>query len=202
MLIDLSKLPVREIYGWLTSAIAPRPIAWVSTVSPEGRTNLAPFSFFQGITSNPPLLMFVPVDNRDGQPKDTLRNLRQVPEFVVNAVSYALAERMTATAATLPYGESEFEKFGIAAAPSAGIRPPRVAESPLSFECTVHQILDIGQGAAAAHVVLGRIHHIHVSDSVLGPDGKIDPAKIDLVGKLGGELYCRTTERFTLARPK
>jgi len=202
MLLDFSKLPPREVYGWMTSFIAPRPIAWVSTISAEGRTNLAPFSFFQGVTSNPPTLMFVPVNDRNGQPKDTVRNLQQVPEFVVNVVPYALAEPMNATAATLPYGESEFEKCGIASTPSLHVRPPRVAAAPVAFECTLHQIVKIGEGPLAAHVVFGRIHLVHVSDAVLGADGRVDPAKIDLIGRLSGEWYCRTTERFALKRPK
>jgi flavin reductase (DIM6/NTAB) family NADH-FMN oxidoreductase RutF len=201
MQLDFSKLPPRVVYGWMTSVIAPRPIAWVSTIAADGRTNLAPFSFFQGVTSNPPTLMFVPVNNRDGQPKDTVRNLQQVPEFVVNVVPYALAGPMNATAATLPYGESEAEKFGIAMTPSVKVRPPRVAAAPVAFECTLHQIVDIGEGPLAAHVVFGRIHLVHVSDAVLGADGRIDPAKLDLIGRMGGELYCRTTERFAFKRP-
>src|ERR1700684_4238257 len=108
MLLDFETLPTSNAYRWMTSPILPRPIAWVSTISPEGRTNLAPFSFFQGVTSNPPTLMFVPVNTRDGSKKDTLLNIEQVPEFVVNIVNYALAEKMNATAALLPYGESEF----------------------------------------------------------------------------------------------
>jgi flavin reductase (DIM6/NTAB) family NADH-FMN oxidoreductase RutF len=201
MLLDFTKLPPRVVYGWMTSVIAPRPIAWVSTISADGRTNLAPFSFFQGVTSNPPTLLFVPVNNRDGQPKDTVRNLQQVPEFVVNVVPYALAEPMNASAATLPYGESEFEKFNIATAPSVKVRPPRVAAAPVAFECTLHQIVDIGEGPLAAHVVFGRIHLVHVSDAVLGADGRIDAGKLDLIGRLGGDWYCRTTERFAIKRP-
>jgi flavin reductase (DIM6/NTAB) family NADH-FMN oxidoreductase RutF len=201
MTIDFAKLPFREIYGWMTSTIAPRPIAWASTISAAGRTNLAPFSFFQGITSNPPTLMFVPVNNRDGQPKDTVRNILQVPEFVINLVSYALAEPMNATAATLPYGESEADKFGIAMTPSTKVRPPRVAVAPVAFECTLDRIVNIGEGPLAANVVFGRIQLVHVSDEVLGPDGRIDPAKLDLIGRLSGDWYCRTTERFTVKRP-
>jgi flavin reductase (DIM6/NTAB) family NADH-FMN oxidoreductase RutF len=108
---------------------------------------------------------------------------------------------MNACAATLPYGESEFEKFNITAAPSTKVRPPRVAAAPVAFECTLHQIVDIGDGPLAAHVVFGRIHLVHVSDAVLGPDGRINPAKLDLIGRLNGDWYCRTTERFAIRRP-
>jgi len=201
MLLDFSSLPAREVYGWMTSAIAPRPIAWVSTIAADGRTNLAPFSFFQGVTSNPPTLMFVPVNNRAGEPKDTVRNIRQVPEFVVHVVPFSLAEPMNASAATLPYGESEIEKFAIATVPSTKVRPPRVAAAPVAFECTLHQIVEIGQGPLAAHVVFGRIHLVHVSDDVLGADGRIDAGKLDLIGRLSGDWYCRTTERFLVKRP-
>ena len=142
------------------------------------------------------------IKNRVRQPKDTVRNIEQVPEFVVNVVPYALAEPMNASAATLPYGESEFEKCGIASTPSVRVRPPRVAAAPVAFECTLHQIVNIGEGPLAAHVVFGRIHLVHVSDAVLGADGRVDPAKIDLIGRLSGEWYCRTTERFALKRPK
>jgi flavin reductase (DIM6/NTAB) family NADH-FMN oxidoreductase RutF len=180
----------------------PRPIAWASTISADGRTNLAPFSFFQGITSNPATLMFVPVNNRDGQPKDTVRNILEVPEFVINVVSFAQAEPMNATAATLPYGESEADRFGIAMTPSTKVRPPRVAAAPVAFECVLDRIVDVGEGPLAAHVIFGRIQLVHVSDAVLGPDGRIDPAKLDLIGRMSGDFYCRTTERFSVKRPE
>jgi len=124
-----------------------------------------------------------------------------VPEFVVSLVSFALAEQMNATSALLPYGESEFEKFGIAAAPSERVRPPRVAAAPVAFECVRHSIVPIGEGPLAANVVFGRIVLAHVSDAVLGADGRPDPAKLDLVGRLDGEIFSRTTERFALKRP-
>jgi flavin reductase (DIM6/NTAB) family NADH-FMN oxidoreductase RutF len=201
MRLDFSQLPTPEVYSWMISTILPRPIAWVSTLSAGGRTNLAPFSFFQGITSNPPTLMFVPVNRRDGAKKDTLRNIEQVPEFVVNLVSFALAEQMNATAALLPYGESEFEQFSVESAASERVRPPRVAAAPVAFECTLHSVVPIGEGPLAANVVFGRILVAHVHDAVLGDDGRPDAGKLDLIGRLGGESYARTTERFALKRP-
>jgi flavin reductase (DIM6/NTAB) family NADH-FMN oxidoreductase RutF len=201
MRLDFSTLSQRDAYAWMIGTIIPRPIAWVSTISSEGRTNLAPFSFFQGITAKPPVVMFVPVNSRDGQKKDTVRNIEQVPEFVVNIVPFGLAEKMNHSSAALPYGESEFEKFGIAAAPSERVRPPRVADAPVAFECALHSIVKIGEGPGAANVVFGRILVAHVNDGVLGPDGMPDPAKLDLIGRMGGELYCRTTQRFTVKRP-
>ncbi len=201
MLLDFTQLRPRDAYGWMVATIMPRPIAWVSTLSADGKTNLAPYSFFQGVTANPPMLMFVPVNTRDGTKKDTVRNLEAVPEFVVNLVSFALAEKMNATSAMLPYGESEFEQFAIAAAPSERVRPPRVAEAPVAFECTLERIIQIGEGPLAANVVFGRIELAHVRDDVLGADGKPDAGKLDLIGRLGGNGYARTTERFELARP-
>lgn len=202
MILDFEKLPPRDGYAWLTQAVAPRPIAWVSTVSVDGKPNLAPFSFFQGICSNPPTLMFVPTNNRDGGKKDTLRNIEAVPEFVVNLVPFALAEPMNATAAPLPYGASEFDHAQVATAPATKVRPPRVAASPVSIECTLDRIVTIGSGVGAGNVVFGRIVAMHVADHVLAVDGKaIDPTKLDLIARLGGDYYMRTGELFTIARP-
>jgi flavin reductase (DIM6/NTAB) family NADH-FMN oxidoreductase RutF len=201
MLLDFSTLSLRDAYAWMTATIMPRPIAWVSTISADGKTNLAPFSYFQGVTANPPTLLFVPVNDRHGNPKDTVRNIREVPEFVVNVVPFSLAEPMNACAANLPRGESEFTAFGIAQAPSDRVRPPRVAASPVAYECVLHTILPVGEGPLAAQVVFGRILAAHVDDAVLGPDGRPDPAKLDLVGRLGGEAYTRTREVFSLKRP-
>jgi flavin reductase (DIM6/NTAB) family NADH-FMN oxidoreductase RutF len=201
MLLDFARLPVRDAYQWMTSTILPRPIAWVSTISPDGKTNLAPFSFFQGITANPPTVMFVPVNNREGQKKDTVRNIELVPEFVVNLVPRELAEEMNNTASLLPYGESEFARFGIASAPSVKVRPPRVAQAPVAFECVLHQIVNIGTGSLAANVVFGRILLAHVRDEVIGADGFPDAGKLDLVGRLGREDYATTRDTFSIKRP-
>jgi flavin reductase (DIM6/NTAB) family NADH-FMN oxidoreductase RutF len=201
MRLDFTSLSARDAYTWMITTILPRPIAWVSTISAEGKVNLAPFSFFQGVCANPPTLMFVPVNTRDGAKKDTVRNLEQVPEFVVNLVPFALAEKMNATAALLPYGESEFDAFDIAAAASERVRPPRVAAAPVAFECTLDRFVPIGEGPLAAHVTFGRIVVAHVNDAVLDAKGRPDPEKLDLIGRLGGELYTRTTERFAIKRP-
>lgn len=201
MLLDFTSLRPRDAYVWMISTILPRPIAWVSTISLEGKTNLAPFSFFQGVSANPPTLMFVPVNDRAGNKKDTVRNIEQVPEFVVNLVPFALAGQMNNSSARLPYGESEFERFGIAPAPSVCVRPPRVEAAPVAFECTLDRIVLIGEGPLAANVVFGRIQRAHISDGLIGPDGIPDAARLDLIGRLGGDSYTRTTERFDLERP-
>jgi flavin reductase (DIM6/NTAB) family NADH-FMN oxidoreductase RutF len=201
MRLDLATLSPREAYQWMIGTILPRPIAWVSTISPDGKTNLAPFSFFQGVTSSPPTLMFVPVNNRAGEKKDTLRNIELVPEFVVNLVSRAQAEAMNQTSALLPYGESEFEAFGVASVSSELVRPPRVAGVPIAFECRLHQIVPIGEGPLAANVVFGRILLMHARDDILGSDGRPDSRKLDLIGRMGGEDYATTRDNFSLPRP-
>ncbi len=201
MILDFEKLTPRESYPWMINAINPRPIAWVSTISAAGRTNLAPFSFFQGVCANPPTLLFTGANDRTGKKKDSVINVEQVPEFVVNIVSYALREPMNATSAPLPYGESEFEKFHIATAPSLRVRPPRVAASPVAFECRLDRIVRIGEGPLGGNVVFGTILCAHVSEAVLGTDGRIDPHKLDTIGRMGGDFYTRTTELFTIHRP-
>lgn len=202
MTLDFEALPPRVAYSWMIHAITPRPIAWVSTVSGQGSTNLAPFSFFQGVCSNPPSLLFIPTNNRNGTPKDTLRNLGEVPEFVVNVVPYELRDAMNATSAALPHGESEFAAAGLAASPSTKVRPPRVANSPVAFECRLDRIVHVGEGAGAGNIVIGRIVAAHVSESVLTPEGLLDPRKLDLIGRMGGDLYTRAAaELFAMERP-
>ena len=202
MRIDFSALPGREIYQWMVHTILPRPIAWVSTISADGRTNLAPFSFFQGVSSAPPALMFVPVNSRDGVKKDTVRNIEAVPEFVVNLVSFALSEKMNQTSASLPHGESEFSAFDVASVPSEYVKPPRVADAPVSFECRLHQIVRLSDGPGASNIIFGLIAAMHVRDDVLGQDGMPDSDKLDLVGRMGGAQYTRTRDAFSLERPK
>jgi len=201
MRIDPAKISLAELYGWMISTIAPRPIAWVSSISGAGLTNLAPFSFFQGVTANPPTLLFSVVNDRHGDKKDTIRNIEAVPEFVVDVVSYELREQMNRSSALLPYGESEFEFSGVTAAASELVRPPRVAEAPVSFECKLQQIVRVGEGPLAGNVVFGTILLMHVKDDVLDADGRIDPAKLDAIARMGGECYTRTTDRFSLKRP-
>ena len=201
MRIDPAKISLSELYGWMISTIAPRPIAWVSSISGAGLTNLAPFSFFQGVTANPPTLLFSVVNDRHGEKKDTIRNIEAVPEFVVNLVSYDLREQMNRSSALLPYGESEFEFAGVTAAASELVRPPRVGEAPVSFECKLQQIVRVGEGPLAGNVVFGTILLMHMKDDLLDSDGRLDPAKLDAIARMGGECYTRTTDRFSLKRP-
>jgi flavin reductase (DIM6/NTAB) family NADH-FMN oxidoreductase RutF len=195
-------LPWTTVYKLMLGSILPRPIGWISTVDGEGRPNLAPFSFYAPVCADPPHLLFCPgVREADLQEKDTLRNIRQTGEFVVNIVTEPLAQAMNISSTDFPPRINEFEEAGLTASPSVAVRPPRVGESPIHFECRVSQILDLGHGPGAGSVVLGRIVHLHVSDQVLAEGDKVDIAKLRPVGRLMGSAYCRVTDLFYLHRP-
>jgi flavin reductase (DIM6/NTAB) family NADH-FMN oxidoreductase RutF len=208
MIVSPSDLSHSELYGMLLNSVAPRPIAWVSTVSPSGQPNLAPFSFFNVVCVNPPLLAFAPGLRRPKQPeanhgeaKDTLRNIRETKEFVVNIVTYDLAEAMNLTSGEYDSSVNEFELAKLTPEPSKIVRPPRVAESPVSFECKLHQILDFSTAPTSGSLVMGQIVSIHIGDAYL-KDGRLDRNSLDLIGRMGGIQYARTTQRFEMVRPK
>jgi flavin reductase (DIM6/NTAB) family NADH-FMN oxidoreductase RutF len=196
-------LPWQSIYKLMTGAIVPRPIGWISTVDADGIPNLAPYSFFNAVCSNPPTLLFCPaIRAKDHQRKDTLKNVIATGEFVVNIVTEALAEAMNLTSGEYAADVNEFEVAGLTAAPSAAVKPPRVAESPIHFECKLDQIVTIGETPGGASIVIGRIVHIHVADEVLIPPDKIDVRKLQAVGRLAGTTYSRTNDFFDLRRPE
>ena len=202
MNVRVDALSAREMYRILLCAVAPRPIAWVSTVSQDGRANLAPFSFFNVVSSQPPILGFSPGPRtlpQGFETKGTLVNIRETGEFVVNIVPYELAEAMNLTSGDYEYGVSEFEVAGLAQRASEMVRPAQVAASPVSFECKLERILDFGE-PPNGRFVLGKIVCVHMEESVFR-DGKIDGDALDLIGRMGGLQYSRTTERFELARP-
>ena len=208
MHVITAELSHREFYNILISAVAPRPIAWVSTVSAAGQLNLAPFSFFNCVSAEPPLLAFAPAlrEPQDashalGEPKDTLRNIRETKEFVINVVTYDLLEPMNLTSGEYPRGVNEFEVAKLTPVPSQRVRPPRVGESPVSFECKLYQILDFSTAPTGGSLVIGEIVSIHIADAHL-KDGRIDRNSLDLIGRMGGLQYTRTRERFELRRPK
>lgn len=202
MLVDPSKTNPVQMYHHMIGSIVPRPIAWVSTISPEGAPNLAPFSFFTGISVAPPTMCFSPLNKRDGSKKDTLLNLESTPEFVINVVPDRLGDAMNESAADLDYGESEFERAGMTPAPSQRVRPPSVAESPIHFECKIYDILEIGSGPMAAHLVIGEVVLMVIEDSVLDDRGRISAEKLGLIGRMGGNAYARTTDLFDIERPQ
>jgi len=189
------------MYRIMISVITPRPIAWVSTLSPHGIPNLAPFSFFNGVAANPPTVVFSCVNRRDGSKKDTVLNIEQTPEFVVNVVSFDQAGPMNRCSEEFPYEVNEFEKCGLTGLASEKVQPPRVKEAKVHLECVLHQMVHVGTGPLAANLVIGRIVLMHVADCVLGTDGLPDPQKLDAIGRMGGEGYTRTTELFELPRP-
>jgi len=200
MQFEPEKEKIRDIYQLMVQLITPRPIAWVSTISKTGITNLAPYSFFNGVGANPPSLLFCPVNTRDGSRKDSLRNVLDTTEFVVNVVSAADAETMNMTSANYDSEVSEIDALNIETVPSEFVKPPRVASSLAQFECRLLKHIELAKGPAGANVVIGEIVMIHVNDSAI-EDGVVDAAKLDNVGRLGGRDYAKTTDRFTMANP-
>ncbi|QEG23197.1 flavin reductase family protein [Mariniblastus fucicola] len=200
MQFDPTDMGIRDIYTLMVQLITPRPIAWVSSVSKDGVTNLAPYSFFNGIGANPPSVLFCPVNRRDGSQKDSLLNVLDTKEFVVNVVSFSDAELMNKTSADYGSEVSEFEALDIETLSSEKVAPLRVASSLAQFECRLLKHLELASGPAGANVVIGEIVMLHVDDSII-EDGVVDPAKLDTVGRLGGKAYSRTTDRFELERP-
>jgi flavin reductase (DIM6/NTAB) family NADH-FMN oxidoreductase RutF len=204
-----SQLAYNDLYSIMLSSVAPRPIAWVSTLSASGQANLAPFSFFNAVSANPPLLVFAPgmrspkksEPEPAWQSKDTLRNIRETKEFVINVVTYDLAEAMNQTSGEYHASLDEFELAKIASAPSQVVKPRRVAESPVAFECTLYQILDFNPGPQGSSLVIGEIVSIHINEQYL-KEGRLDRNSLDLIGRMGGMQYTRTTQRFEMVRPK
>ena len=198
MKIDPELESPKLVYSTMVRAINPRPIAWISTVSANGVPNLAPFSYFNGVCSKPATLLFSIVNKPDGSAKDTLRNIESNGQFVVNVVPYKLAEPMATTSSEFAYETSEFDAAGLLPEPAERVLPPRVAASPVCFECQSTQLIPIGEGPSGSTVVFGRILLIQINDRVLDEAGKIDPQKLDTIGRLGGRSYCRTTDRFEM----
>lgn len=197
-----SDLDYRDRYKLMTGAVAPRPIAWVSSISPEGVLNLAPFSFFTAVCPEPPLVVFCPnIRSQNALPKDTLRNIEATGEFVINIVSEPLTEAMNITSTELPPDVNEFELTGLTPASSVLVKPPRLAESPINLECKLYQIVKIGDQLGQGSMVIGEIVYFHVADRAYIPDYKIDTAQVQPVARLGGIQYARTTDLFDLARP-
>ncbi len=201
MELNPDEIPSTTRYKLLTGAIVPRPIGWISTINAAGQPNLAPFSYFNVISSTPPTLIFGPgFRGADGQPKDTLRNVEATGEFVANIVTEDLAEAMNLTATELPAEVDEFELAGLTKAPATVVRPPRVAESPIHFECRVTHVLTLGDEPKSGRAVIGRIVHIHVAEEVLLGTDKIDLEKLKPIGRLAGPGYCRVTDLISMPR--
>lgn len=200
---DLGALPPREIYQLLTHVVMPRPIAFVTSLSPDGVGNLAPFSFFNMGGLKPPSLVFCPVNNREGFVKDTVRNIESTGEYVVNVVTRDMAERMNQCSWSYPSQVDEMKEVGFTPLPSMKVKPPRVAESPVQIECRLHRIIRHGEGPLASNYIIGEALHVHVDEAVIS-EGRPDPAKLNLIGRLGGDDYNHVTpdSLFALPRPE
>lgn len=200
--LDAAASPWVEVYRRLVEVVVPRPIALVSTVDEDGRTNLAPFSFFTVVSANPPLLAFSPqLGGRSGQPKDTLRNVRATRQFVVAVVTEAIAERVNQCSAALPHGVCEFELSGLSKAPAQRVRPPLVAESPVNMECELVEVHSYGSEGGSGNLVVGRLLLLHLDGAVLSPEGAVDPQLLCPVGRMGSDLWVRARDTFPLPRP-
>ena len=204
LVIDPKELPIPQLHQYLIGSVGPRPICFASTVDANGVPNLAPFSFFNVFSANPPILVFAPNNSgRTGQPKHTLLNVKEVPEVVINIVTESMVEQMNVAAAPWDKGVSEFEKAGFTPVQSDLVKPFRVAESPSQIECKVIEIKEMGVGGGAGNLVICQVVRIHIKDEVLNDENKIDQRKMKLVGRLGASWYSKTDDAalFELAQP-
>jgi len=204
MELDPQALDIPDRYKLLIGGIVPRPIAFVSTLSMSDRLNLAPFSFFAGVSSNPMTILFCPANRPDGCDKDTLRNALPIAEggrgeFVVNVASHNFAHQMSACAEELPFGESEFDLSGLKTRPSTRVAPPSVAESPLSYECVTQRVIRLNPGApAGGNIIIGEVVWVHARDGLVNERRHVDPAMLDAIGRMGGMSYSTTRDRFEM----
>ncbi len=192
-----------ETYRKLTEVVTPRPIALVSTLDKDGRVNLAPFSFFTVVSSNPPYLAFSPHRaGRTGEKKHTLLNIEEVGEFVIAVVTREIADRTNACAAGLPRGVSEFSHSGLTPMPATIVKAPLVLESPVNLECKLVEVHSYGDEGGAGSLVVGRVVRLHIDQGVCRGDGSVDAERLDAVGRMGGDLWVTTRDPFPMERPE
>ena len=201
MHLDVSKTPVVDVYQLLVGLVAPRPIAWVTTISKTGHVNLAPFSFFNAFGANPPVVVISPTLKRDGGKKDTLINIEANGEFVINASTEKHATLINMSSKMLPIDESELELTGQLTVASSRVSPPRLADVPFALECKVMQVIPVGNGPISANLIIAEILTMHIDDNALDANGRPDPRKIQAIARLGGEYWCKTQDLFELPRP-
>lgn len=202
--IDPKEIPVPKLHHYLLGAVGPRPIAFAATIDEGGNDNLAPFSFFNVFSANPPILIFSPArSGRTNETKDTYNNVKVVPEVVINVVNYDMVHQMSLASSPFSSEISEFEKAGFTALESETIKPKRVAESPVQFECKVIEVKELGTNGGAGNLVICEIQKIHIDEAVLNDDKGIDQHKIDLVARMGGNWYCRADKNsmFEIQKP-
>jgi flavin reductase (DIM6/NTAB) family NADH-FMN oxidoreductase RutF len=202
--IDPKEVSVPKMHGYLLGAVVPRPIAFASTIDKQGNINLSPFSFFNCFSANPPILVFSPARRgRDNTTKHTYENVLEVDEVVINIVNYDIAQQMSLSSTEYPKGVNEFEKSGLTAVPSERVKPPRVKESPVSFECKVIEVKPLGDQGGAGNLVICEVVLVHINENILDEDQRIDPFKLDAVARMGGDYYCRAQGEaiFTIPKP-
>lgn len=202
-ILDSQQLKPAELQHYLQHCIAPRPICFASTISKSGQVNLSPFSFFNLFSSNPPVVVFSPARRvRDNTTKHTLQNVEEVPEVVINIVTYDMVQQTSLASCEFPKDVNEFTKAGFTMEPATLVAPPMVKESKVKLECRVTEIKALGTEGGAGNLVFAEILRLHISDDILDAEGKIDQRKLDLVARLGGDWYCRVTPESLFKVPK
>ena len=201
--IDPISLETKELHKILLSSIAPRPIAFASTVDSSGNVNLSPFSYFNVFSSNPPILIFSPSRRvRDNTTKHTLENAMETKEVVINVVNFPIVEQMSKSSIEYEKGVNEFIETGLTQVKSLLVKPPRVLESPISFECRVQEIISLGESGGAGQLIIAKVVQIHIDKKFLDKNGDIDSEKLDLVARMGGDWYTRSTKESMFKIPK
>jgi flavin reductase (DIM6/NTAB) family NADH-FMN oxidoreductase RutF len=204
MLINLSQISTIEKQQWLQHAIAPRPICFASTIDTAGNVNLSPFSFFNLFSSNPPIVIFAPSRRvRDNTTKHTLQNVLEVPECVINIVDYSMVQQASLASCEFPKGVDEFIKAGFTKEAATIVKPPMVKEAKIKLECKINEVKSLGEEGGSGQLVIAEVLCMHVDESILGDDGKIDQQKLSLVARLGGDWYCKVdpTNLFKVPKP-
>ncbi|KEZ92279.1 flavin reductase family protein [Nonlabens ulvanivorans] len=203
MKLDPKDTKTAHLHSVMLGAVQPRPIAFASTIDEDGNVNLSPYSFFNVFSANPPIMIFSPARRvRDNSIKHTLINARATGEVVINIVNYDIVQQMSLSSTEYGADVDEFVKSGLTAVASDMIAPPRVAESPVQFECKVKEIVELGQEGGAGNLIICEVVMVHVNDEVLDEDGKIDQVKIDTVARMGGNWYCRSKDAmFEVPKP-
>ena len=201
--IDPLEISQGTLHNYLLSAVAPRPICFASTISANGEVNLSPFSFFNVFSSNPPIMIFSPSrSGRDNSTKHTHDNVLEIKEVVINIVNYPMVEQMSLASTAYEKGVNEFVKAGFTQVDSVKVKPPRVGEAPVAFECVVDEVKPLGTGPGAGNLVIARVVLIHIDEQYVDAHGNLDTTKLDLVGRMGGAWYNRCTQDALFSIPK
>ncbi len=201
--IDPNNIPQQELHAYLLSAVAPRPICFASTIDSEGNVNLSPYSYFNIFSINPPIMIFSPNrSGRDGSMKHSHQNVLEVPEVVINIVNYPMVEQMSLASTSYDKGVNEFVKAGFTQVPSEKVKPPRVGEAPVAIECSVTEVIELADTPGAGNLILAKVELVHINEDYLDSENKLDTTKLDLVGRMGGNWYTRSSGDSLFEIPK